>query len=118
MKYLILAFVLLLFIAGVVGAQRPDDCSWKSTSKSRKAVKLRTENEGVSYTNFNSGRPITLDQWFEMTCKLDALVPEKVPDDSPITGAETVRLTVRGFLLAARFERVTIREGQLFPMWG
>src|ERR1700730_11781837 len=105
MKYVIFVFVLLPFIAGICHAQRPDDCSWESTSKSRKAVKLRTANDSASYTNFNSGQPVTLDRWFEMTCKLDALVPEKLPDDSPIAGAETVRVTVRGYLLAARFER-------------
>jgi hypothetical protein len=105
MKYVNFVFMLLPFTAGICHAQRPDDCSWESTGKSRKAVKLRTTNDGASYTNFNSGQPVTLDQWFEMTCKLDALVPEKLPDDSPIAGAETVRVTIRGYLLAARFER-------------
>src|SRR6266576_3228650 len=98
MKYVILVFLLLPFVAGIAGGQRPDDCSWESTSKSRKTVKLRAANDGASYTNFNSGRPVTLDRWFEMTCKLDALVPEKLPDDSPIAGAETLHVTLRGYL--------------------
>src|SRR5256885_5876003 len=105
MKYVILVLVLLPLVAIIAAAQGPDDCSWESTSKSRKTVKLRAANDGASYTNFNSGRPVTLDRWFEMTCKLDALVPEKLPDDSPIAGAETLHVTLRGYLLAARFER-------------
>ena len=105
MKHAIFLIVLASMFASLTIAQQPDDCSWESTSKSRKAVKLRTANDGAAYSNFNSGKPISLDQWFAMTCKLDSLVPEKLPDDSPITGAETVRVTVRGYLLAARFER-------------
>jgi hypothetical protein len=99
------ALITLVLLPLAMAQKAPDDCSWESTSKSRKAVKLRSENDGAAYTNFNDGRPISLTQWFEMTCKLDSLVPEKLPDDSPIAGAETVRVTVRGYLLAARFER-------------
>ena len=105
MKHAIFLLVLASMFASLTIAQQPDDCSWESTSKSRKAIKLRTANDGAAYTDFNAGRPISLDQWFTMTCKLDALVPEKLPDDAPIPGAETVRVTVRGYLLAARFER-------------
>ena len=105
MKTAFFALIALLLVPVTMAQKAPDDCAWESTSKSRKVVKLRSENDGAAYTNFNDGRPISLTQWFEMTCKLDSLVPEKLPDDSPIAGAETVRVTVRGYLLAARFER-------------
>lgn len=98
--------ILLLTIAAPVSAQlAPDDCSWPSGSGSRKAVKLRTADEGKGYTNYNRGKPITIDQWFKFTCGLDALVPQEIPVDHPIEGAETIRVTLRGYLLGARFMR-------------
>ena len=110
--------IFLLTIASPIGAQRasdasaqlaPDDCSWESEggsrSGSRKALKLRTASEGKGYTKYNRGKPITIDQWFTFTCGLDGLVPKEIPADKPIEGAETVRVTLRGYLLAARFTR-------------
>ena len=98
--------IFLITIASPVSAQRaPDDCSWQSESRLRKAVKLRTANEGKGYTDYNQGQPITIDQWFKFTCGLDALVPREIPGDQPIEGAETIRVTLRGYLLGVRFER-------------
>lgn len=103
--------VFLLTIASPVSIQRaPDDCSWESggsgsRSGSRKAVKLRTAVEGKGYTNYNRGKPITIEEWFKFTCGLDALVPKEMPGDKPIEGAETVRVKLRGYLLGAKFMR-------------
>ncbi|MGB9178479.1 MAG: hypothetical protein WCB68_04460 [Pyrinomonadaceae bacterium] len=110
--------VFLLIIASPVSAQRapdvsaqlaPDDCSWQSgggsRSGSRKALKLRTADEGKGYTKYNRGKPITIDQWFEFTCGLDGFVPREIPVDQPIKDAETIRVTLRGYVLAARFMR-------------
>src|ERR1700755_1504093 len=121
--------------ASQVGAQQaapvnaqlpPDDCSWQSTSEqaagagaqaagaggqsaargpSRKALKLRTAEQGKGYAKYNRGKAITIDEWFKFTCGLDALVPKEIPVDKPIEGAETVRVTLRGYLLSARFMR-------------
>jgi hypothetical protein len=100
----VLSVVLLAAFTG--DAQKaPDDCSWPSTSKSRTAVKLRGATAGNSYTKLNEGRPITVEEWFRFTCGLDATVPEKLPDAAPLAGSETVRVTLRGYLLGARFER-------------
>jgi hypothetical protein len=101
-----LAALALLVIATPASAQRaPDDCSWQSESKLRKAVKLRAAADGKGYTDYNQGRPISIDEWFKLTCGLDTLVPHEIPADRPIEGAETIRVTVRGYLLGARFER-------------
>ena len=125
-----LAILLLTFTFNVraqtvppAGAQLPpDDCSWQPGSGqprsvqptggvqpggggSRKALKLRTADAGKGYTKYNRGKSITLDQWFNFTCGLDALVPKEIPGDKPIEGAETVRVTLRGYLLAAKFMR-------------
>ena len=121
--------------ASQVGAQQPttvnaqlppDDCSWQSTGEqtagagvqaagtggqqsargpSRKALKLRTAEQGKGYAKYNRGKAITVDQWFTFTCGLDALVPKEIPADKPIEGAETARVTLRGYLLSARFMR-------------
>lgn len=53
----------------------------------------------------NDGKPISIDEWYKFTCSLDAKVPEQIPADSPIQAAETNRVTLRGYLLSARFER-------------
>jgi hypothetical protein len=111
--------ILLLTFASTASAQTqlpPDDCSWSSVSEqprsvqpargpSRKALKLRTADAGKSYTKYNHGKPITIDKWFTFTCGLDALVPKELPADKPIEGAETMRVTLRGYLLSARFMR-------------
>lgn len=105
MKLFLAAVTLLLIASPAISQRAPDDCSWQSGSKLRKAVKLRTADEGRNYTDYNQGRPITIDEWFKFTCGLDALVPQQIPADHPIEGVETVRLTLRGYLLGAKFER-------------
>jgi hypothetical protein len=100
--------IFLLTIASPASAQlsaqrAPDDCSWQAGNGSRQAVKLRTAHEGKGYTDYNRGRPITLDQWFKFTCGLDALVPKEIPAAQAIEGAETIRVKLRGYLLGARF---------------
>jgi hypothetical protein len=105
MRITIILILALLAFAGVDAQKAPDDCSWQSGSKSRKAVKLRTLKDGTGYTISNHGRPITIDEWFKFTCGLDATVPDKLPEDKPLPGSETTRVTLRGYLVAARFER-------------
>ena len=89
----------------------PDDCSWQpaggapSRPGSRKALKLRTADDGRNYKKYNGGKPIDIDEWFKFTCALDALVPKEIPKDKPIEGAETMRVTLRGYLLGAKFMR-------------
>ena len=111
--------ILLLAVAPAAFAQAqlpPDDCSWQPVSDqpravrpgagpSRKALKLRTADAGKGYTKYNRGKPITIEQWFGFTCGLDPLVPKEIPADRPIEGAETMRVTLRGYLLSARFMR-------------
>ena len=101
-------FSLLLVVSFLVnaGAQRkPDDCSWENKNKARKAVKTRTVADGASYTNYAAGKQISIDEWYAFTCSLDAKVPEVVPADAPIPSVETVKVTLRAYLLGARFER-------------
>ncbi len=93
----------------------PDDCSWQPRGAPaagaparpalREPVKLRTADQGKDYVKYNHGKPITIDQWFAFTCGLDPLVPKEVPADKPIDKAETVRVTLRAYLLGTRFMR-------------
>jgi hypothetical protein len=105
MRTTFLLIIALFALAGVRAQKAPDDCSWQSGSKSRKTVKSRSLSDGAKYTNFNRGRAISIDEWFKFTCGLDPTVPDRLPEDSPLVGSETTRVTLRGYLVAARFER-------------
>ena len=94
-----------LCVSLVLCGKEPDDCTLQFKGKARKAVKLRSAAAGANYTSHNSGNPVTVSEWFQLVCSLDPKVPNKVPKSKAIAGAETVRVTLRGYLLAARFER-------------
>jgi hypothetical protein len=101
----VLILLLLLGIGPGIDSRKPEDCSWENKSKVRKAVKTRGTAVGSSYLNYKDGQPINLNEWYTLTCSLDAKVPQTIPADSAIEGAETIRVSLRGYLLAARFER-------------
>ena len=105
MKILITSLIFSTTLFATMDQRKPDDCSWENKSKARKIVKTRTAASGKTYANYNNGKPVTIDQWYKFTCSLDPKVPDQIPADSPIEGAETVRVTLRGYLLSARFER-------------
>jgi hypothetical protein len=105
MKTIIFLFILSALFLAADDTRKPDDCSWENKSKARKSVKTRSAEVGKSYINYNDGKPITIAEWYKLTCSLDAKVPDQIPADAPIEGAETMRVTVRGYLLGAHFER-------------
>jgi len=105
MKPIIFLLILSTILLAADDPRKPDDCSWENKSKARKSVKTRSAEIGKSYVNYNDGKPITIAEWYKLTCSLDSKVPDQIPADAPIEGAETVRVTLRGYLLAARFER-------------
>jgi hypothetical protein len=105
MKPMIFLLLLATILLAADDPRKPDDCSWENQSKARKAVKTRSAASGKSYLNYNNGKPITIPEWYNLTCSLDAKVPAQIPAEAPIAGAETVRVTLRGYLLGAHFER-------------
>jgi hypothetical protein len=105
MKPLIVLLLLATILLAADDQRKPDDCSWENKSKARKSVKTRSAESGKNYLKYNDGKPITIDEWYKLTCSLDARVPNQIPADSAIEGAETVRVTLRGFVLGAHFER-------------
>jgi hypothetical protein len=101
----VLSLGVLLLLAPSIEGQPPEDCTWTFTGRSRKAVKNRSPEEGKSYRVYAHGRPISLAHWFTLTCSLDARVPREVPEYTAMNGIETIVVTLRGYLLAARFQR-------------
>jgi hypothetical protein len=105
MKTIIFLLALSTILLTVDDQRKPDDCSWENKSRIRKSVKTRSAESGKDYINYNDGKPITIAEWYKLTCTLDPKVPDQIPSDAPIAGAETMRVTLRGYLLGAHFER-------------
>jgi hypothetical protein len=84
----------------------PDDCTLRFTGKYRKAIKLR--KAGLPYQRYNSGKAIDLDQWFALTEQLGAKLGNSrnsIPSNQIIKGVEDIQVTLKGYLLAVRFEK-------------
>jgi hypothetical protein len=98
--------ILGLFTSLSFPQTKPDSCTIKSLAKDRRAVKNRTPAKGENYRIINNGNPITIPAFYELVCGFAPDLPDKadVSDTDPIDGFETVTVTVRGFLLAAKFE--------------
>ncbi len=86
--------------------QAPDDCNLQFNGTDRRRVKLRTVADGAGYFNVNGGRPIDVSGWFREVCALDANVParNRISQTTPLDNIETRRVTVRAFLLGAKYE--------------
>jgi hypothetical protein len=108
-------FILALILCGIsllistpatLPQQAPDDCNLQFTGSDRKRVKLRTVADGANYFNVNGGRPIDIPGWFTEVCALDTDVPahNSIPQTRPLNNIETRHVTVRAFLLGAKFE--------------
>jgi hypothetical protein len=83
---------------------RPDDCTLKFHGDGRRAVKLRTSSDGAKYSRVNAGRPMTVQQWYTMTCALDPKLPRRIPAAKPMPGIETQTVSLEGYLVAAKFD--------------
>jgi hypothetical protein len=78
------------------------------TGSYRKTIKLR--KPGLAYQEYNNGKPINLNQWFDLTKRLSqqlgtsrSSIPNK-PSDKNVEG---IQVTLKGYLLAVRFEKHT-----------
>lgn len=99
----------LLTLAHTPQQKPPDDCDWSFDGSDRKWVKLRTVQQEQNYTKLGSeAAPLTLDQLYDTVKSFNDQVPQNlrtVPRSRPMSQLETVRVTVRAFLLGAKFER-------------
>lgn len=104
LRFAALLLVALCF-AAAAGAQAPDDCSLKFRGKDRKAVKTRTVAAGKNYTLHNGGDPITVAEWYDLVCPFEAKIKKgKFLQSKANKGFEDIKVTVRGFLLGAKYE--------------
>jgi len=102
---------LLLLLSGLCASAslpqtKPDSCTIKSLANDRKSVKNRTAAKGEDYRVINNGDPITIPAFYDLVCGFADQLPNKkdISQTKPIDDFETVTVTVRGFLLAAKFE--------------
>jgi hypothetical protein len=110
MKWMALLLVVGLYFSASIppsfSAQRiePDDCRWTSNAHDRNRIKNRAPIPD-RYLMFNGGRPISIAKFYDVVCKLKAPAKADVPPNVPIQKLEEETMTVRGFLLAVKFER-------------
>ena len=102
--------VLALLLALSVFAQAQafsNDCSLIFKGSYRKAVKNRKAADGANYTVHNNGDAISVKDWFDLVCGFDPQLKGKniTTSTKAMNGFETVKVTLEGFLLGARFER-------------
>jgi len=105
---LLSAIVLAAMLAATTQAQAfSNDCSLSFKGSYRKAVKNRKAADGATYTNHNNGDAITVAEWFDLVCGFDPQLKGKniTTSTKVINGVETVKVSLEGFLLGAKFER-------------
>jgi hypothetical protein len=106
-KAILTSLVILgLFTSLSFPQTRPDSCTIKSLASDRRDVKNRTLAEGKDYKRIKNGSALTIPEFYDLVCNFASDLPDKadISDTEPIDGFETITVTVRGFLLAAKFE--------------
>jgi hypothetical protein len=98
--------ILYLFTSLSFPQTKPDSCTIKSLANDRRVVKNRTPAKGEDYRVINKGNPITIPAFYDLVCGFADQLPNKkdISQTKPIDDFETVTVTLRGFLLAAKFE--------------
>jgi hypothetical protein len=111
---LILSLPILLALSAVGQAQAfSNDCSLQFAGSFRKAVKNRPAAAGATYTVHNDGQPITVADWFGLVCGFDPKLNQKnITTGTPVLKDFETKVTLEGFLLAARFEKVNQGDGK------
>jgi hypothetical protein len=79
------------------------DCRWKSAAVDRKKIKNRALKPD-RYPQHNSGQAITVSEFYDLVCAFDAPKRYDIVTTRPIPDSEERTVTVRGFLLAEKFE--------------
>ncbi len=96
----------LLGIGMPLAAQDDTGCNSEFTGHDRAKAKNRPPSAGAAYDVKGADTPLTLDELFNLTCQLNAKLKKIVGREADtVKGAESVRVTVRAFLLAVRWEK-------------
>src|SRR6266487_3518496 len=88
--------IFALFFADVAFCT-PDDCTLPFTGSYRAAIKLR--KSGLAYQKYNHGKPINLNQWFQLTERLSQQLGtsrSSIPKDRVMKNVEDIRVTLKG----------------------
>jgi hypothetical protein len=103
---------LLCIIIGILGMGMPlagqdeTGCDSEFTGHDRAKAKNRPPSTGAGYDVMGAPTPLTLDELFKLTCELNDQLDDVVSRTADtIPGAETVKVTVRAYLLAVRWEK-------------
>lgn len=102
-RCLILFSILVVLSAGNIHAQDSPGCELEFAGKSRVHPKNRLLDEGAEYAVHGETVPLSLAEWFDLTCDLEKDLPKKVGSlPEVIEGVETVSVTVRAHLMAVK----------------
>jgi hypothetical protein len=103
---LIVFLIATLFVSSPVYAQKqePDNCKWKSTAIDRRKVKNRALKLD-RYPKHQNGNAITIPEFYDLVCSFNAPAKKDIVQDKPMSDLEEKTVTVRGFLVATKFER-------------
>jgi hypothetical protein len=101
-----LLFVVFVFFFADVAFCAPDSCTLPFAGSYRETIKKRSA--GLSYQKYNNGKPIDLNQWFQLTEQLGKQLGtsrSSVPENQAIKNVEDIQVTLKAYLLAVRFEK-------------
>jgi hypothetical protein len=114
---------LLFYITiGLLGAGTPllgqheTGCNSEFTGHDRAEAKNRPPSAGAGYDVKGAPTPLTLDELFGLTCQLNNQLDDVVSRTADtVPGVETVKVTVRAYLLAVRWEADNDLHVQIGP---
>jgi hypothetical protein len=89
---------------GIVDAQE-NGCGASFTGHARADAKNRPSSAGSEYDILGANQALTLSDFFKLTCERNKKLPPTVGlGANAITGIETTTVTVKGYLLAVKWE--------------
>jgi hypothetical protein len=102
---LLLASLIIVQVCFAQTSKPTDDCLWRLDGSSRATVKNRKPPQRAYHVHKRGGH-ITINQWYELVFPFSCRAPEMrdISEDQPIPKIETVRVTIKGYLIEAKFE--------------
>lgn len=89
-------------------SKSPGDCDWSPDAHARKSVKERAPSLAASYKALGSAASPKTPAWFfDTACKTwqPGVADLDVGDDADVVDVEKQKITVRGWIVAVKFER-------------
>ncbi len=103
----------LIFLTACA-TMEPDCCALRFRGHARKLVKLRSPDFAAQYQPVGSdAQPATVSSILAMGCELQPQLPDVIPENDALDVEKRV-VTLQGFLMAVRFERLGPLQDQDF----